>query len=128
MHRYVAGDHHEWKRSDSSESQGADAGFADDIPCHGRHEPRLVRRGKRQQLMFGNRLEHDGRKSRGYCRFVVARPGKSQADEDERGYSELRARPWPHPGKHRRVFRGPERVPQVSSPSEPEPKIWLVWT
>src|ERR1051325_9600577 len=58
MYWYVAGHHNEWKRIDSSESQGADAGFADHISCHGGHEPGLVRHGERQQLMFGNSHEH----------------------------------------------------------------------
>jgi hypothetical protein len=57
------------------------------ISCRGRHEPGLVRRRERQQLMYGNRHEHGGRKSGRYCRFVCARPGRSQADEDERGYN-----------------------------------------
>ena len=107
MHRYVAGHHHKWKRSNSSESQGADAGFADDVSCLRRHEPGLVRHRERQQLMFGKRLEHHSRKSGRYCRFVYARPGRSKADEDERGHGELPSGPWSDPGKHRRVFRTP---------------------
>ncbi len=99
MHRYAAGHHNERKRNDS-ESQSADAGFADDVSCRRRHEPGLVRHRERQQLVFGNRLERHGRKSRRDCRFVCAGPGRSKANEDERGHGKFPPRPWSHPGKY----------------------------